>query len=248
METLSQSSPRAIVQRAGERGHFDFGWLKTHHSFSFAGYFDPANVNWGALRVFNDDVVAPGMGFDTHPHRDMEILTYVLSGELEHRDSMGNVGVVRPGGVQYLSAGTGVAHSEYNHSKEHPVHLVQMWVLPRAHGLRPQYGQVDYTLEERRNRWLPIASGEPEESARITIWQDATAYVARLEDYRLTHEVRQGRFAFLFAAGGHVVANRETLEQGDAARITGPFQIDVAGEGELVLWDLPPAPEEGRRQ
>jgi redox-sensitive bicupin YhaK (pirin superfamily) len=243
MKTLSQSSPHAIVQRAGERGHFDFGWLKTYHSFSFAGYFDPANVNWGALRVFNDDIVAPGTGFDTHPHRDMEILTYVLGGELEHRDSMRNVGIVGPGGVQYLSAGTGIAHSEYNHSKEHPVRLVQMWVLPRARDLAPQYGQVDYTLDERRNRWLEIASGEVGHAARITIWQAASAYVARLEDYRLTHSVAEGRFAFLFVADGKIVANAETLERGDAMRITGPYEIDAAGEGELVLWDLPPAAE-----
>jgi redox-sensitive bicupin YhaK (pirin superfamily) len=244
METLSHSSPRAVIQRASERGHFDFGWLKTYHSFSFAGYFDPANVNWGALRVFNDDIIAPGTGFDTHPHRDMEILTYVLGGELEHRDSMGNVGIVRPGGVQYLSAGTGIAHSEYNHSKEHPVHIVQMWVLPRARGLMPQYGQVDYTIDERRNRWLEIASGEPGHAARITLWQDAAAYAARLEDYRLVHAVAEGRRAFLFAADGKIVANAETLERGDAMRIEGPFEIDVAGEGELVLWDLPPVNDE----
>jgi redox-sensitive bicupin YhaK (pirin superfamily) len=243
METLSQSTPGVIVQRAGERGHFDFGWLQTYHSFSFADYFDPANLNWGALRVFNDDVVQAGRGFDRHPHRDMEILTYVLSGELEHRDSMGNVGVVRPGGVQYLSAGTGITHSEYNHSREHPVHLVQMWVLPRAHGLEPRYGQIDFTPEERLGRWLPIATGEPAKSARIAIWQDATAYVARVEEHRLTHAVAAGRLAFLFVADGSVVANGETLQNGDALRVAGPLEIDARGTGELVLWDVPPLGE-----
>src|SRR5580700_4746443 len=170
MTTATSRSPVFAVVPASGRAHADHGWLQTYHSFSFADYYDESNVNWGALRVFNDDVIAPGMGFGTHPHRDMEILTYVLDGELEHRDSMGNVGVVEPGGVQYLSAGTGIAHSEYNHSKTAPVRLVQMWVLPQGAGLTPRYGQVEYTLEERRNRWLPIASGRPDEPARIAIW------------------------------------------------------------------------------
>jgi redox-sensitive bicupin YhaK (pirin superfamily) len=243
METVSQTAPRVVVQRAGERGHFDFGWLQTYHSFSFADYYDPANLNWGALRVFNDDVVQPGRGFDRHPHRDMEILTYVLSGELEHRDSMGNVGVVRPGGVQYLSAGTGITHSEYNHSREHPVHLVQMWVLPRARGLEPRYGQVDFEPAERLGRWLPIASGESGKTARISIWQDATAYVARVEGHRLTHTIAPGRLAFLFVAGGSVEANGESLQAGDALRLAGPLELDVQGTGELVLWDVPPLSE-----
>jgi quercetin 2,3-dioxygenase len=239
--TLSPQGGQITVQRASERGHFDFGWLKTYHSFSFADYFDPQNVNWGALRVFNDDTVEPGKGFGTHPHRDMEILTYVLDGQLEHRDSMGNVGVVEPGGVQYLSAGTGIAHSEYNHSKRKPLRLVQMWVLPQGAGLTPRYGQVEYTLEERRNRWLPIASGRPDEPARIAIWQDASAYVARLEGGRLTHAIAPGRFGFLFVASGDVDANGRTLGTGDALRVTGPLEIDVRGDGELVLWDVPPA-------
>src|SRR5579871_3329143 len=195
-----ETTPSLAVQRAGDRAFFDHGWLQTYHSFSFADYYDPRNQNWGALRVFNDDVIAAGMGFGTHPHRDMEILTYVLDGELEHKDSMGIVGVVKPGGVQYLSAGTGIAHSEYNHSAEHPVRLVQMWALPQAAGLKPRYGQVDFTTEERRNRWLPIASGENGVESRIAIWQDATAYVARLEGAHLDFELRAGRYAFLFVA------------------------------------------------
>ncbi len=239
--TLSPQGGRVVVQRAAERGHFDLGWLKTYHSFSFADYFDPQNVNWGALRVFNDDTIEAGTGFGTHPHRDMEILTYVIDGQLEHRDSMGNVGVVNPGGVQYLSAGTGIAHSEYNHSKEYPLHLVQMWVLPQAPGLAPRYGQVEYTLDERKNRWLPIASGRAAEPAQIEIWQDATAYVARLETGRLTHTIAAGRFGFLFVATGHVDANGEALAAGDALRVMGPHEIDVRGDAEVVLWDLPPA-------
>ncbi|MGP6159346.1 MAG: pirin family protein [Vulcanimicrobiaceae bacterium] len=237
MSTITTGSIQ--VQRDGERAAFDHGWLQTKHSFSFADYHDPQNQNWGALRVFNDDVVQPGKGFGTHPHRDMEILTYVLEGELEHKDSMGNIGIVRPGAVQYLSAGTGIAHSEYNHSSEKPVHFVQMWVLPRARGLEPRYGQVDYTLEDRRNCWLAIASGEPGVKSAIALWQDATAYVARLEKRGMVHVVRPGRYAFLFVADGAVDVNTKPLQQGDAARITGPLEVEVKGSAELVLWDLP---------
>ncbi|MBD5604129.1 MAG: pirin family protein [Candidatus Eremiobacteraeota bacterium] len=228
------------IQRNAERAGFDFGWLNTHHSFSFGQYHDPANTNWGALRVLNDDVVAPGTGFGAHPHRDMEILTYVLSGELEHKDSMGNVGIVRPGGVQYLSAGTGITHSEYNHSAVEPVHFVQMWVVPQAAGLAPRYGQVDYTLEDRRGRWLPIASGETGVDARIAIWQDATAYVARVDGEPIRFAVRPGRRAFLFVATGDVTLGDERLVAGDAARIAGPMDLVGGGTGEAILWDVPP--------
>ncbi len=233
------TTPSLTIQRSSERGAFDFGWLDTHHSFSFGQYHDPAKMHWGALRVFNDDIVAPGKGFGAHPHRDMEILTYVLTGELEHKDSMGNVGVVRPGGVQYLSAGTGIVHSEYNHSQTEPVHFVQMWVMPKAAGLEPRYGQNDFTLEQRRNRWLAIASGEAGVDAPIAIWQDATAYVARLEDAALAKTVTAGRYAFLFVASGTVALGGEQLAAGDAARIAGPLDIDVSGNGELILWDVP---------
>ncbi|MBD5633311.1 MAG: pirin family protein [Candidatus Eremiobacteraeota bacterium] len=241
MNTLD-AGPSLTIARSADRARFDFGWLDTHHSFSFGEYHDPANLNWGALRVFNDDVVAPGTGFGSHPHRDMEILTYVLSGELEHKDSMGNVGVVRPGGVQYLSAGTGIAHSEYNHSKTAPVHFVQMWVMPQARGLAPRYGQVDFSLEQRRDRWLAIASGEPGVDAPIAIWQDATAYVARVERATLTKAIAAGRRAFVFVAEGDVVLNGETLAAGDAARVAGPVDLEVNGSGELILWDVPPLP------
>jgi len=237
---LSATSSAIAIQRSAERAAFDFGWLNTHHSFSFGGYDDPNNRSWGALRVLNDDVVAPGTGFGTHPHRDMEILTYVLSGELEHKDSMGNVGIVRPGGVQYLSAGTGIAHSEYNHSQTDPVHFVQMWVLPKARGLEPRYGQIDFAPDARRDAWLAIASGEAGVDAPIAIWQDATAYVARVESATLSKTIAAGRLAFLFVGAGRVTLGAETLEAGDAARITGPVDLEVGGSGEVVLWDVPP--------
>jgi redox-sensitive bicupin YhaK (pirin superfamily) len=239
------TAPAFTIQRAADRATFDHGWLQTSHSFSFADYFDPGNLNWGALRVFNDDVVAPAKGFGAHPHRDMEILTYVLEGELEHKDSMGNVGVVAAGSVQYLSAGTGLRHSEYNHSAEHPVHFVQMWVLPRAQGLAPRYGQANFTTDDRRNRWLTIATGQAGVEAPIAIWQDASAYVARLEDTTLTKSIAAGRFAFLFVGSGSITFAGETLTKGDAVRVAGPFDIDVSGSAELVLWDVPPLGAQG---
>ncbi len=231
------------IQRAAERGHANQGWLQTSHSFSFADYVDPQRMQWGALRVFNDDIIAPGRGFGRHPHRDMEILTYVLEGELEHTDSMGNVGVVGAGSVQYLSAGTGIAHSEANHSAQRSVHLVQMWVVPHSGGLAPRYGQMNYTRADRTNRWLPIATGEAGIDACIAIWQDATAYVARIEGAVLSKTLRAGRKAFFFVAAGDVSVNDAELSDGDAVRIAGEVELTVSGTGELVLWDLPPYEE-----
>jgi redox-sensitive bicupin YhaK (pirin superfamily) len=152
---------------------------------------------------------------------------------------MGNVGVVAPGAVQYLSAGTGIRHSEYNHLPDKPVHLVQMWVLPRQAGLKPQYGQVDYTLAERTDRWLAIASGRESVASRITIFQDAAAFVAHIEHTELAYRFDPGRFGFLFVASGQVTANDVALEKGDAVRLAGPIDLRVSGSGELVLWDVP---------
>jgi len=231
--------PVFAVQRAGERATFDHGWLLTHHSFSFADYFDPANVSWGALRVFNDDTVQPGQGFGTHPHRDMEIVTYVLRGELEHRDSLGHHGVVAPGGVQYVSAGTGVRHSEFNHSAERDVRFVQMWVLPRERGGTPGYGQHAFSEDERRGRWLTVASGLASVPAPVTLRQDAVLQVARLENGALSRPFDPSRRGFLFVADGAVDANGERLAAGDAVRFAGVASLDVRGAGELVLWDVP---------
>jgi quercetin 2,3-dioxygenase len=240
----TQTAPVFAVQRAGERAFFDHGWLRTYHSFSFADYVDPRNLNWGALRVFNDDTVLPGQGFGTHPHRDMEIVTYVLSGELEHRDSLGSHGVVAPGGVQYVSAGTGVRHSEFNHSRERDVHFVQMWVMPRERGVQPLYGQRSFAEDERRNRWLVVASGEPGVAAPVELRADATLRVAKLEDASLAHAFGPSRYGFLFVADGEVSANGERLGTGDAVRIHGLPEVEVRGSGELVLWDVPPLAED----
>lgn len=231
------------IQRAADRYTASHGWLKTYHSFSFADYFDPNNVHWGALRVFNDDYIAPGAGFPTHPHRDMEILTYVLSGELEHQDSMGNRGVVTAGGVQFMSAGTGVRHSESNARSDLELHLVQMWVLPGKTGVAPSYGQMDFTTEQRRNRWLVVATGQPGVEAPIALTQSATLRVAQLENMQLQHGFAPNRYGFLFVAGGQVNANGEALAGGDAVRMHGVDALTIDGSGEIVFWDIPEVQE-----
>lgn len=236
---MTSAAPTFSIQRAGERAHADHGWLDAYHSFSFADYFDPQNLSWGALRVFNDDTIAGGTGFPPHPHQDMEILTYVFEGELAHKDSMGNAGVVGPGGVQFMSAGTGVRHSEFNHRTDAPLHLVQMWVLPGRRGTAPSYGQVDFTLEDRRNRWLIAASGDRKTEAPIRLTQDATLALARLEGVSLAYDFAPKRYAFAFVGEGELELNGQRLGKGDAARLYDVTHLDVAGHGELVLWDLP---------
>lgn len=235
------------VQKSADRAYFDHGWLQTYHSFSFAEYYDPTNEHWGPLRVLNDDRVAPGQGFGLHPHRDMEIITYVLAGELEHRDSMGNRGVVGPGDVQYMSAGTGVRHSEFNHSASAPLHLVQMWVLPSKLGVAPSYGQQSFAVAERLNRWLAIASGEAPVAAPVRLTRDATFLVTKLDDASVTHAFHPNRLGFLFLADGNVAVagtsgtSRDSaeLQSGDAIRIAGLDELTLQGTGEALLWDLP---------
>ncbi len=245
MRTISQPPAGLAIQRAGERFFADHGWLKTYHSFSFAEYIDPHNEQWGALRVFNEDRIAAGMGFPVHPHRDMEILTYIFSGELEHQDSMGNQGVVKSGGVQFMSAGTGVRHSEFNARKDIELHLVQMWVLPGRTGTPPTYGQVDFTQGDRQNTWLTVASGEPNVDAPIKLTQIATLRVARLENHALRHTFQPRRYGFLFAGppvtGSELKVNGEILRRGDAVRTYDVERLELEGSGEIVLWDLPPA-------
>lgn len=241
MKTISEPPQTFAIERANERFFDDHGWLKTYHSFSFADYYDPQNVQWGALRVFNDDYITGGTGFPEHPHRDMEILTYVLSGELAHEDSMGNRGVVKSGGVQFMSAGTGVRHSEVNARKDTELHLVQMWVLPGKLGTPPTYGQVDFGAEDRRNAWLVVASGEPNEPAPIALTQNATLRVSRLENRELRHTFQPKRYGFLFVADGEIKVNGEQLGKGDAVRIYDVERLELKGTGEVVLWDLPAA-------
>jgi redox-sensitive bicupin YhaK (pirin superfamily) len=227
------------VVRSGDRAHANFDWLDTYYSFSFADYHDPKNLNWGALRVFNDDKIAPGAGFPPHPHRDMEIVTYVLSGELAHRDSMGNQGVVGQGGIQFMSAGTGVRHSEYNNSRHDPLHLVQMWVIPARLETTPSYGQMAFEESERHNRWLAVVSGEPQTAAPIRITQAATLRVAHVQGATISADLAPKRYGFLFVAEGNARANGEPLQAGDSVRLYDVARLDVSGDAELVFWDLP---------
>jgi redox-sensitive bicupin YhaK (pirin superfamily) len=237
----STATPVFAVQRAADRAFFDHGWLSAYHSFSFAEYYDPNNLNWGALRVFNDDTIAGGQGFPPHPHRDMEIVTYVLDGRLAHQDSMGNHGVVSPGGVQFMSAGTGVRHSEFNADENEPLHLVQMWVIPGRMGEAPSYGQLETSPEQRHNTWLRLVSGQTGIEAPIRITQDATFAVARVEGALTPYAFARKRFGFLFVAKGSAEINGERLRTGDAIRLFDVGRLDINGDAELVLWDLPAA-------
>ena len=226
------------------RGHANFGWLDTHWHFSFDSYYDPANTNWGALRVFNDDTVQPSQGFGTHPHRDMEIVTYVLSGQLEHQDSNGNRGVLEPGEVQVMSAGTGILHSEYNHSKQNPVHFIQLWILPRTRGSKPRWEQRRFMREERAGKLLPVvSSGELKGS--LAIDQDAQIYISSLEAGRqVVHTSKLHRKAYLFVTEGSVSVNGNALAAGDQARIADERELQIQADqnAELILLDLPAQP------
>lgn len=229
------------VIKSDERHHRDLGWLSTYWHFSFDDYHDPANMNWGALRVFNDDVIQPGQGFGAHPHRDMEIVTYVLDGELEHRDNQRNTGVIRPGEVQVMSAGSGIVHSEYNHSKEHPVHLLQLWILPRTKGLTPRWEQRQFTLQHRSGRLLPVVSGGdiPE---TLTIDQDAAIYISALRTGQsVIHKSRPDRRAYLFMIAGSLTLSGTPLAAGDQARIAheGELGLRATNDTELIFLDLP---------
>ena len=229
------------VIRSEERHHANFGWLDTRWHFSFDTYYDPNNMHWGALRVFNDDVIAAGQGFGSHPHRDMEIITYVLEGELEHRDSQGHHGIVHPGEVQVMSAGTGVVHSEYNHSREKPVHLLQLWISPRTPGLKPRWEQRQFTSEQRRGKLLEVVSGNGTDGA-LAIAQDAQIYVSSLEARQeLVHHSRPNRKSYLFAISGDLTVNGTPLTRGDQGRIADQpeLKIQAKADSELILLDLP---------
>jgi quercetin 2,3-dioxygenase len=227
------------IRRAADRGHFDHGWLNTYHTFSFADYHDPAHMGFRSLRVLNDDRVAPGQGFGEHRHRDMEIVSYVLEGALAHRDSMGNSGVIRPGDVQRMSAGTGVQHSEFNGSRTEPVHFLQIWILPEARGVAPGYEQKTFPPETRRGKLRLIGSRDGREGS-VTIRQDVDAYASVLEDgQNLRHVLAPGRHAWLQVAEGELEVNGNRLDEGDGAAVSGEGEIDIAGKGaEFLLFDL----------
>lgn len=231
------------VIKSQERHYEDFGWLATRWHFSFDTYYDPANVHWGALRVFNDDVIRPGKGFGSHGHRDMEIISYVLEGELEHQDSAGHRGVIRPGEVQVMSAGKGIVHSEYNHSPEKPVHFLQLWILPRQRGLEPRWEQRQFELAERRGKLLPVVSSG-ELPGTLKIDQEARIYVSSLEPGQKAFQpIAPGRKGYLFVIQGGLALNGTPLAAGDQARIADEpeLRIEPDRDTELILLDLPEA-------
>jgi len=228
------------VRPRDERGHFDHGWLDTRHTFSFAEYFDPDHVGFRSLRVINEDRVQPGQGFGTHPHRDMEIVTYVLDGALAHRDSMGNGSVIRPGDVQRMTAGTGITHSEFNHSNDAPVHFLQIWIVPDRRGLTPSYEQKTIPAEAMAGRLCAVASHDGGDGS-VTINQDATLYTAVLAPGQaVTHAFAPGRHGWLQVARGQVALDGRSLAAGDGAAISGEKAVTVSGESaaEILLFDL----------
>jgi len=229
------------IRRAEDRGHFNHGWLNTYHTFSFADYHDPEFMGFRDLRVINEDRVTAGAGFGTHAHRDMEIISYVLEGALEHRDSLGNGGVVRPGEVQRMSAGTGVRHSESNASKSEPLHFLQIWIMPEREGLSPGYEQKMFPVEERSNRLRLIASPDGDDGS-LRINQDARVFASVLDrGEKVVHSPAPQRHLWLQVAAGQIEVNGEILRESDGAAITDETSLEIVGNGgsEFLLFDLP---------
>jgi redox-sensitive bicupin YhaK (pirin superfamily) len=229
------------VRRSAERGYFDHGWLKSYHTFSFADYHDPAWIAYGPLRVINDDRVDPGQGFGKHGHRDMEIITYILEGELEHQDSMGNGSLIRVGDVQRMSAGTGVTHSEFNPSDKQEVHLLQIWIHPEVTRLAPGYEQKHFAAADKRGRLRLIASHDGEDGS-VVIRQDARLYAGLFDGAeRADFPVSAGRRIWLQVARGAIAVDGTRLQAGDGARTAGPAQLQLHGgaQAEVLVFDLP---------
>lgn len=229
------------LRKSAERGHANHGWLDSYHSFSFNRYYDPAHMQYSVLRVINEDVIAPAAGFGMHPHRDMEIITYMLSGELRHTDDIGNTAVIRAGDVQRMSAGTGVMHSEVNASDSAPVHLLQIWLLPERKGIVPGYEDMHFSRAGKLNQWRLIASRQHRPDS-LLVHQDVTLQATVLEaGNSLDYALDDGRSAYLQVARGEIVLNGERLLAGDAARLDVPQRLALTAvkEAELLLFDLP---------
>ncbi len=227
------------VRRANERGHAEHGWLDSYHTFSFADYYDPQWMGFRSLRVINDDLVLPGMGFGKHPHRDMEIITYVLSGSLEHKDSMGNGRVLRAGDLQYMAAGTGVQHSEFNPAKDEAVHFLQIWIQPDRHGVAPRYAEK--SLRDAPAGKLQLVTSKTGRDGSIAIHQDADLWLAKLEaGNQVTHELAKGRQAWVHVAEGEISLNGKKLQGGDAAALTEPARLELSATtpAQVLLFDL----------
>jgi quercetin 2,3-dioxygenase len=228
------------LRKSEERGRANFGWLDSRHSFSFGHYYDPEHMGIGPLRVINDDRVAPGGGFPTHPHSDMEIISYVLEGALEHRDSLGTGSVIRPGDVQRMSAGTGIRHSEFNASKKEPVHFLQIWVIPERQGLAPSYQQKAFSDADKRGL-LRLVGSRSGRDGSVLIHQDVDLYAALLATAEsVSHELRAGRCAWLQVARGAVKLNGEQLLAGDGAAIETAGSLVITGieDAEVLLFDM----------
>ena len=229
-----------VLRKSADRGYFDHGWLKTYHTFSFADYFDREHMTFGSLRVINEDFVQAGKGFGTHPHRDMEIITYILEGQLAHKDSMGNGSIIKRGDVQRMSAGTGVTHSEYNASQTEAVHLLQIWILPKLNGIKPGYEQKYFSDAEKTGKLRLVVSPDGRDGS-VTIHQDASMYAGILsEGKELDHSLASGRRAYVQVARGALRVNGERLEAGDGAKVTDEKTITLAASenSELLLFDL----------
>jgi quercetin 2,3-dioxygenase len=231
------------IRPAGERGHANYGWLDTYHTFSFSDYYDPRFMGFRSLRVINEDRVQPGYGFPTHPHRDMEIVTYVLEGSLEHKDSMGTGSVIQPGEVQKMSAGTGVRHSEFNHSKTEPVHLYQIWLLPEREGIKPMYEQKAIPAEEKRGKLRLVASPKGGNgNGGVKLYQDAEILAAELDaGQSVEHELGAQRYAWIQVLRGAVNVNGRELKAGDGAAVAQEARLRITGAGEkseVLLFDL----------
>jgi hypothetical protein len=228
------------IRRAEERGHADHGWLKTYHTFSFSSFQDPQHMRFRSLRVMNEDWVAPGQGFGTHPHNDMEIVTYVLEGALEHKDSMGNGEVLTPGEFQRMSAGTGITHSEFNPSQSEPVHLYQIWMLPECKGIEPSYEQKRFPDEEMRNRLRLVAARESVDGS-LLIHQDARIFLSKIDaGQQVGYEPATGRHAWLQVLRGSVSLNSDDLQTSDGAAVTEEnlLTIQATSDAEIMLFDL----------
>lgn len=230
------------VRRGQDRGRAELGWLDSRHSFSFGTYFDPAQMGFGALRVINEDRVKAGAGFDQHGHQNMEIISYVIAGQLEHRDSLGNGSVISPGDVQRMTAGTGIMHSEYNPSEQEPVHFLQIWIIPETQDLEPGYQQLTFTQQDKLGRLLAVGSRDGHDGT-VTIHQDVTLYASLLSDqHHITHKLDPRRQAWVQVVNGAVRVNGTPLAAGDGAKLTSEDALLLQGQlsqpSELLLFDL----------
>lgn len=233
------------IRHSHERGYANHGWLDSYHSFSFASYYDEANMQYSVLRVINEDIIAGGAGFGMHPHQDMEIVTYILSGQLRHQDSMGNTSVIGPGDVQRMTAGTGVRHSEFNANTDAPVHLLQIWITPADNSLQPSYEEKHFTAASKQNQWRLIVSPDGRDQSMM-MHQDAFIYASLLQNgHTLSHDVSSDRCVYLQVVSGRVKLAQQWLMQGDAVKISDKSLLSMTAEedAELILFDLPKLPD-----